>query len=401
MTVASDLEPLDTPAVLEDAHPDGIRTIEVAAGAGYCVEIHPGLLSDTANLAERLTRLLDLDAARRVVIISDSNVAPLYAEKVKAALDSVDTSTHAGTIVIPAGEGSKTPAMLVDVLEQMAAQELTRRDAVIALGGGVTGDLAGLAAALYMRGIACLQIPTSLLAMVDSSVGGKTAVDLKAGKNLMGAFSQPVGVLIDPEVLATLPAREVSCGWGEIIKYAGLNESVRTLVDRTLVADRAKEEDATVPLPNVDLIAHSIDVKRRIVSEDERESGARRLLNYGHTVGHAVESAAQWKLSHGASVGIGMSILMRAEVASGRVPEARLTWLETMLARAGLSATIPEELLSDKTLDFSPEALLAIARHDKKAASGGVALVVPSGMEGCRIERVSWDELLKRIRVGL
>ena len=376
------------------------RVLDVAAGAGYRVEAAPGLVTEPRLLAEALGRVLKLgrDSGRRVAVVTDSNVGPLYAGRVAAALESLAHGAHAGTITIPAGEPSKTPAVLVRVLEDLAALHLTRSDAVIALGGGVVGDLAGLAAALYMRGIECLQIPTSLLAMVDSSVGGKTAVDLEAGKNLMGVFSQPVGVLVDPEVLKTLPVREVSCGWGEIIKYAGIDEAVRPLVRRELLGGSG---EAGVPLPGLDLICAAIDVKRRIVAADEKESGCRKLLNYGHTVGHAVETASCYRLSHGAAVGIGMHVLMKALDAAGALEPGMLGELEALLAAAGLPVGIPAALHDDPALDFSPEALLALARHDKKSAADGVSLIIPTASGCTEIRRVSWRTLEDMIRRGL
>lgn len=381
------------------------RVLEVAAGAGYLVEAVPGLVTEPALLTEALGRVLKIcrGSARRVAVVTDSNVGPLYAGRIAAALESLAPGAHAGTITIPAGEPSKTPAVLVRVLEDLAAMRLTRSDVVIALGGGVVGDLAGLAAALYMRGVDCLQIPTSLLAMVDSSVGGKTAVDLEAGKNLMGVFSQPVGVLVDPEVLKTLPAREVSCGWGEIIKYAGIDEAVRPLVRRELLGNPGRSADSrrSVPLPGIDLICAAIDVKRRIVAADEKESGCRKLLNYGHTVGHAVETASRYRLSHGAAVGIGMHVLMKALAASDALEPGMLSELEDLLTAAGLPVGIPAALHDDPALDFSPEALLALARHDKKSAADGVSLILPAAPGRAEIRRVSWRELEDMIRRGL
>lgn len=378
------------------------QILEVEAGEGYRVEIAPGLVSDTPELARRLSGLLGLaDPSVRAVVVTDSNVGPLYAEKVGAALEAARKGALAGVITIPAGEASKTPVELVRVLEGAAALGLTRKDAVIALGGGVVGDLAGLAAALYMRGIRCLQIPTSLLAMVDSSVGGKTAVDLEAGKNLMGVFSQPAGVLIDPEVLKTLPAREISCGWGEIIKYAGLDAGVLEAVRRELVQGDAGNEGALAPLPSVGLIARSIDVKRRIVSEDEKESGARRLLNLGHTAGHAVETASRYELSHGAAVAIGMHILTKALVIEGRIPPAMLEELERLLEKAGLPTEVPSALLARPDLDFTVDALLALARHDKKSAGAGVHLVLPIAPGRSEVEKVSWEKFREMLEKGL
>lgn len=380
------------------------RVLEVEAGAGYRVEAAPGLVTEPALLAQALGRVLGLaqGCVRRVAVVTDSNVGPLYAGRVAAVLEGLSAGAHAGTITIPAGEPSKTPAVLVNVLEKLAALGLTRTDAVVALGGGVVGDLAGLAAALYMRGVDCLQIPTSLLAMVDSSVGGKTAVDLAAGKNLMGVFSQPVGVLVDPEVLKTLPAREVSCGWGEIIKYAGIDETIRPLVRAALLGRAAEHSPGrSAPLPRLDLICAAIDVKRRIVAADEKESGLRKLLNYGHTVGHAVETASRYRLSHGAAVGIGMHVLMKALASEDALEPGMLGELEALLTAARLPVGIPADLLADPALDFSPESLLSIARHDKKSAAGGVSLILPAAPGRAEIRKVSWETLEAMIRLGL
>ena len=204
------------------------RIVRVSTGRPYDVEALPGLLHARGH--DALKARLQALVPERAVIVSDTNVAPLYA---RAAADALGPKC-AGIHVTPAGEASKTPAELVRALEAFAALGLTRSSAVIALGGGVIGDLAGLAAALWMRGIDCVQIPTSLLAMVDSSVGGKTAVDLPAGKNLMGVFSQPKAVLIDPQALDTLPERERACGWGEMIKYAGIDARMNQLVHEAL-----------------------------------------------------------------------------------------------------------------------------------------------------------------------
>lgn len=368
------------------------RILHVSTGRPYDVEALPGLLHARGH--DALKARLQALVAERAVIVSDTNVAPLYA---RAAADALGPKC-AGIHVIPAGEASKTPAELVRALEAFAALGLTRSSAVIALGGGVIGDLAGLAAALWMRGIDCVQIPTSLLAMVDSSVGGKTAVDLPAGKNLMGVFSQPKAVLIDPQALDTLPERERACGWGEMIKYAGIDARMNQLVHEALAGI---EPGSPAPLPTVDLILAAIDVKRRIVEADEREAGERRLLNIGHTVGHAVEAAAHWELSHGASVAIGMAILTRALVREGRLPDEMRVDLEMLLSKTGLPSAVPAALRARSDLDFSPESLLKLCQHDKKAGAADVALVLPVSPGCARIERTSWAKLLERIRAGL
>ncbi len=365
--------------------------IHVAAGAPYDVEITPGLLKDHEALSGRIGALL---GERPAVIVTDTNVDPLYGHLVEEAL----CERLVGAIAVPAGEASKNPRMLTEVLERFAMLGLNRKGAVIALGGGVVGDLAGLAAALYMRGVPCLQMPTSLLAMVDSSVGGKTAVDLAAGKNMMGVFSQPVGVLLDPEALSTLPQKEVQSGWGEIIKYAGLDQNVARAVDAELLDGGAA---SGTPIPSAKLIAECVDLKRRIVESDEREAGERRLLNLGHTVGHAIETASDYRLSHGACVALGLRVLTGAMVTDGRLPRQALMRLDRLLTAAHLPRRIPEMLLADPKLHFSSTELLKIARHDKKSVADGVALVLPRAEGGCSIERISWPVLERWISAGL
>ena len=233
------------------------------------------------------SRLPALLKGQKNFVVTDSNVAVLYAEQIKAWFG--DTPVF----VLPAGEGSKTFVMLGQILEAMVRAGLHRTSRVFALGGGVVGDIAGFAAATYMRGISCVQIPTTLLAQVDSSVGGKTAVDLAGVKNIVGAFYQPQEVLVDPAFLDTLPQREIKCGLGEIVKYCALNGNIFD----TVYENTEKLSDLNFLKTLVyDCIRHKADV----VEADEKESGERKSLNVGHTTGHAIELT--YNFSHGESV---------------------------------------------------------------------------------------------------
>ena len=263
---------------------DSIRTIPVGVAPAYEVSIGPGLLQKSG------TRLKPLLGECRVAVITDSTVALLYLETVLQSLEQAGFATCSH--VFPAGEGHKTLSTLSDLLEFLASQHLTRTDCVAALGGGVTGDMAGFAAAVYLRGIRCVQLPTTLLAAVDSSVGGKTAVDLTAGKNLAGAFSQPAAVLCDTDCLKSLPADVFADGAAEAIKTG-------VLCDETLFA---LFEDGTLTADPGEVIARCIAYKAGVVERDEKELGERKLLNLGHTVGHAIEKCSGFTIPHGHAV---------------------------------------------------------------------------------------------------
>jgi 3-dehydroquinate synthase len=298
----------------------------------------------TVNLPERsyditvergaLSRVCEIfPLARRVLIVTDDGVPPIYAETVAAA------AAAPTLITVKAGEESKSLATLERLLSAMLAAGFTRSDAVVAVGGGVVGDLCGLAAATYMRGIDFYNIPTTLLSQVDSSIGGKTAVNLGGVKNAVGVFYQPRAVLIDPEVLATLPARQLAAGLAEAIKMAATSDAA--------LFERMEREALDAILD--DIIIGSLKIKRSVVERDERESGLRRVLNFGHTVGHGYESAAGLSgLLHGECVALGMLHLCSPEVRARLIP---------LLEKAGLptASALP------------PDAVLAPIVHDKKA----------------------------------
>ena len=352
---------------------DSIRTIPVSAAPAYEVSIGPGLLQ---TCGQRLKPLL---GECRVAVITDTTVAPLYLETVLQSLEQagLETCSH----VFPAGEGNKTLATLSDILEFLAAQHLTRTDCVAALGGGVTGDMAGFAAAVYLRGIRCVQLPTTLLAAVDSSVGGKTAVDLTAGKNLAGAFSQPAAVLCDTDCLKSLPAAVFADGAAEAIKTGVLcDESLFALFENgTLTADPGE------------VIARCIAYKAGVVERDEKEQGERKLLNLGHTVGHAIEKCSGFTIPHGHAVAAGLAIMARAAETLG--------WTEEPLA-ARIAACLAKNGLPTGT-DYTAEALAQAALSDKKRAGNTITVVVPRRIGACELKKLPVSELLGLIAAGL
>ena len=324
------------------------------ANAEYMIRVERGALA-------RVGELLPLE--RRVLIVTDEGVPAAYAAAVVAA-------AKAPTLVtVPRGEGSKSMATLERLLTTMLDAGFTRTDAVVAVGGGVCGDLAGLAAATYMRGIDFYNIPTTLLAQVDSSIGGKTAVNLAGVKNSVGVFHQPRAVLIDPEVLATLPQRQVSAGLAEAIKMAATS-------DRALFEKMEREGFSPID----DIIIGSLRIKRAVVEQDEREGGLRRVLNFGHTLGHGYESAAALSgLLHGECVGLGMLHMAAPE------PRERI---RALLTRAGLPTTS----------DLQVEEITAPITHDKKADGNKIRYIYVERIgEFCeRCEPI--DALIARLR---
>ncbi len=342
-----------------------MEIIEVRTQPSYQVVVGAGAIKALG------ARVRTLVKGRKAALLADSHVMPLYGASVS------DLLSVAGFTVTPiefaAGEASKTPEVLLEVIDALAAAELTRADVLVALGGGVTGDLGGLAASLYLRGIHLVQIPTSLLAMVDSSVGGKTAVNLAAGKNLLGTFYQPDLVLCDPTLLSTLPAEEFANGWAEIIKYAILEDKpLLSLVEHYLEGD-----DLTA------IIATAIRIKEALVAEDEHDRGARALLNLGHTMGHAIERLTDFAIPHGRAVGIGLAMMTRAAVATGQAEPAALEVVLRLLARFGLE---------DRTT-LTVEALIAACAHDKKSTGEEITVIVPHAPGHCTLERVSYATL--------
>ena len=343
------------------------QQVEVGGAAPYRIDIAPGLLDDGALLASHLR-------GRHALIVSDSQVAPLYAQRVQAALAAARPDAKLALHVFEAGEASKTLANFSGVIDALAALGATRDACIYALGGGVVGDLAGFAAACWMRGIDVVQLPTTLLAMVDSSVGGKTAVDIAQGKNLVGAFHPPRAVVADTATLRTLPPRELRAGFAEVIKYGAIVDApfldwLDADADGLLAGDDAVLAEA---------IARSCAHKAAIVERDPFERGERALLNFGHTFGHAIETEQGYGgLNHGEAVAVGMVLAARLSTLLGLADAADGERLRALLARFGLPTTLPP--------DLDPAALVARMRLDKKAQGSGLRFVLWNGAGKARV----------------
>ena len=349
------------------------RTLPVNVGKGYNVKIGKGILP---RCGEEIAALL---GPCSVAVVTDSNVAELYLEECVRSL--TEAGLRASVFTFPAGEGSKNLSTLSDILEAMASEGLTRVDAVAALGGGVAGDMAGFAAGCYMRGVRFVQIPTTLLAAVDSSVGGKTAVDLRAGKNLAGLFHQPSLVLCDTDCLNTLPETEYCCGLAEALKTGVLRgEGLFRLFEEGMAREQIE-----------DVIAQCVEYKAGVVERDEREQGERKLLNLGHTVGHAIELCSNYTILHGLAVAMGLAIIARASAQRGWCSPATARRIEAALKRNSLPATT----------EFSPTELAKAALSDKKRAGSTVTLAIPSEIGACTLKPVSVAELEGIIAEGL
>ena len=341
-------------------------TVSVSGGdfRPYEVIVGRGLM---AELGARVAPL----AQGRTVVITDETVAALHG---KAALASLKAAgVHARLLTVPPGEGSKSFAELERVIDRMLAFQLDRRDVVVALGGGVVGDLAGLAAALFMRGVDFVQVPTTLLAQVDSSVGGKTAIDTPRGKNLVGAFHQPRLVLADIDVLATLPERQLRSGWAEVLKH-GL------ICDPGFFDWLAGEGAAGAmgePAALERAVVRSVEIKSAIVGEDEKEAGRRALLNLGHTFGHAIEAELgfdETKLTHGEAVALGCALAFRFSAGQGLCRADDAMRAETVIAAAGLPTRL------EQAGTFRSAALVKRMAGDKKAEGGRLTLILARGV---------------------
>ena len=341
-----------------------MNIVKVNASRSYEVKIGRGLLESIGSEVRRFT-------SGKVLVVTDETVASLYLAKVYRLLTAEGLTV--ATASVPAGEASKSTENYVNLLNILAAKQLTRSDAVIALGGGVVGDLAGFAAATYLRGIPVIQVPTTLLAMVDSSVGGKTAIDLPIGKNLVGAFHQPSLVLCDPDVLNTLPEETFRDGCAEVIKTAILFDSSLFSHLREHGTDFDREY----------VITRCVECKRDVVCQDEFDTGERQKLNLGHTIGHAVEALSGYTIPHGQAVAIGTAIMCRAFCPQ---KEAILS----VLQKFGLPTAT----------DFLPEDLASAALSDKKRLGNSVTIVVPEQIGSCCLKKIPVSELLTVIKAG-
>lgn len=339
------------------------KKVSVKASGNYDITIGKGILPQLGEM------LKEIKKPCRTVIITDSNVDLLYSETVADSLRSAGFGTE--KFVFPAGEKSKNIDTFAGILEFLADKKLTRSDLVVALGGGVVGDMCGFAASCYLRGIDFVQIPTTLLAAVDSSVGGKTAIDLKAGKNLAGAFYQPVAVICDTDTFATLPAKEMSCGFAEVIKYA-------------VLFDKGFFEKLSHGKCDIDeIVEKCVIFKRDIVEKDEFDNGERKLLNLGHTAAHGIEKVSGYSVTHGEAVAVGTVIACKIAENIGVCEKNTYKEIEEVLSAYKLPVSY----------DITARELYDAALSDKKRQSGILTLVLPERIGKCILYDVKVEEL--------
>ena len=338
-----------------------MKTTVTTSTGEYPVITGHGILKDFADLTQICRE------GTKAAVVTDDNVAPLWLDRLLSVLPD-------GILryVIPHGEKSKNWALAGELLEKLAADGFCRDDTLVALGGGVVGDITGFVASVYMRGVPYVQVPTTLLAAIDSSVGGKTAVDLKAGKNLAGRIYPPKAVVCDLDTLATLPRSEWKCGLGEAVKYAVLaGGEIFDIMESGAGAENLER-----------LIDLCVDYKRRIVEADENEGGLRRLLNLGHTVGHAIEAESALGFPHGVCVAMGIKVIARASVSAGYLPKDEYLRISALLQKYGF----PE-------CPYPLRSVIMHAAHDKKISGGKINAVVIRGIGRCETVPMTLDEL--------
>lgn len=350
-----------------------MRSVTVKTSATYEVLIGSGLLQKAGEAVKKVI------SPCKAAIVTDSTVVHLYEETVRQSLTEAGFSVC--TFVFPAGEASKNIHTLSHLLEFLAKEEMTRTDLIVALGGGVTGDLAGFGAAVYLRGISFVQIPTTFLAAIDSSVGGKTAVDLEAGKNLAGAFYQPKLVLCDTDVLQTLPEVIFADGIAEALKYGVLGDAA--LFEKIAGGDFRQDLE--------EIIETCVSMKRDVVEEDEFDTGKRQLLNLGHTFGHAIEQKSHFQMTHGHAVAIGMHLIAKAAEAKG-------------IAEKGTAAAIAKALEQNqlpKETEFSPAEVAEGTLRDKKRRGGTISFVFPKKIGDCEIVKIPVEDVEELARTAM
>lgn len=350
-----------------------LRNLTTASGESYPIYTGAGLLE---KIGEMLREILP---PCRAMIVTDSNVAPLYLERACGALRGA--GFEVSSEVVPAGEESKSFAVLERVTEDFAQARLTRSDLAVALGGGVVGDLTGFAAGCYLRGIRFAQIPTTLLAAVDASVGGKTAVNLRHGKNLAGVFHQPVAVICDTDTLATLDALQLADGAAEAIKQGILGDETLFGIYESGSPETELEE----------IIDRCVAYKASVVAADPREKGLRKLLNLGHTPAHAIELLSDFEISHGHAVAVGIAMAARAAQRGGLLRAEDRDRILSALTRANLPVTCP----------YSPEEMARAAVNDKKAADTHITIILPERIGHCRMETIPIQNLQDFFEAGM
>ena len=347
--------------------------ITVNTSNKYNIIIDHGILQEAGPMIHKA-----VPAGGKAMLVSDDNVFPLYGEIVSKSLSN--SGFEVFNFVLPHGESNKNLENYGQLLNEMSIKHITRADVVVALGGGVVGDLAGFAAATYQRGVSIVQIPTSLLAAVDSSVGGKTAVDLSAGKNQAGCFYQPSLVICDTDVLSTLPEEEYRNGCAEIIKYAILDgETFFSRIERTPVLQQYE-----------DIITRCVKIKKELVEADEHDNGARMLLNLGHTIGHGVESCSNYTIPHGQAVAMGLAAIVRAATEKSCCKQQLCASVCKLISKYGLPVELP----------FPYEELAKAALSDKKNTSTKMRLVVPFELGDCEIIDINGPEFSGWLKAG-
>jgi len=353
-----------------------MKTILIRASRAYDVMIGKGLIVSAGEL------IGEIKSPCKAAIFTDDKVGGLYLDKLTASMEAAGFQT--AVYVFPRGEESKTPTTFFDIVDFLAKNNFHRTDLCVALGGGVVGDVVGFASGVYMRGIDCVQIPTTLLAAIDSSVGGKTGVNLQEGKNLMGVFHQPLRVLFDTDTLYTLDHENTLAGFGECLKYAVL-EGGRLW---ELAEDGANEDGANKDNME-ELIGLCVASKKRIVEKDERETeGMRKLLNLGHTLGHAIEKLSGYTVAHGIAVAKGLALIAKISVKNGLLSVQDGDKIVRLLNAYGFDLTCP----------YTPEELASVVMMDKKSDGAGVEFVMIYRIGRCALLRVDADKVAEFIR---
>ncbi|MGI5900525.1 MAG: 3-dehydroquinate synthase [Christensenellales bacterium] len=344
-----------------------MRELKVGLGKNsYEILIGKDALGEIPNAVTGL-------ACGKLALVTDENVFRIHGERMEKLLDETGISRQ--VIVLKAGEESKSFESLAAIHGALARAQFSRNDLLIAFGGGVVGDICGFAAATYMRGVSYVQIPTTLLAQVDSSIGGKTAINIPEGKNLVGAFHQPVKVLIDTALLETLPEREWGCGWAEIIKYGAILS--RELFERLESPEKSAGDIESI-------IFECCDIKRRVVETDELDRGLRMLLNFGHTFGHAIEALGGFKkFLHGEGVAIGMAMAAKAGEAEGFTEPGAFEKIEKKLKEFRLPVSAP----------YSNEEIISAMMSDKKNENGALNLILLKRLGEAGVRKMSRQEL--------
>lgn len=342
-----------------------MKKVEVKTGRSYDILIEHNILSQAGKYIRNITKAI------RTVIVSDSNVAPIYADTVKKSLE--ENGFETSVFVFDAGETSKRLSTIEKMYIHFFENNITRTDIIVALGGGVTGDMAGFASASYLRGIDFVQIPTSLLSQIDSSVGGKTGVDLSTGKNLVGAFWQPRLVLIDPETLNTLPDIFFIDGLGEAVKYG--------CIKSLSLFERMEKENVKDFID--DLIFECVSIKRDIVERDERDTGERAILNFGHTFGHALEKLTNYSgLTHGEAVSTGSALITKISEENGLTEKGTTERLIKLLKKYNLPTST----------DFSLSDIVTATKGDKKSTGKSINFIMLNKIGECFIKKINTED---------